>query len=168
MTDDSQRDGTEAGTAAMLYAGAVSGVVLRGTIWVLSAFTVGPVLGFLDTLAVAWSDPREVLFLQAVLTVAAVVAAVLCGLGLQADPARYRRRVRLLGYLFIADAVVYLVPVVTVATMPVDLTTSGWAWFAAAVVGNLGLAGWCVLIIFRARRLRPAPIPQTGLIEIRA
>lgn len=61
MTDDSQRDGTEAGTAAMLFAGAIIGVLLRGTVWVLSAFTAGPILGFLDAFAVGWGDEREVL-----------------------------------------------------------------------------------------------------------
>ncbi len=165
MTDDSQRDGTEAGTAAMLYAGAIAGVVLRGTVWVLSAFTAGPVLGFLDTAAVAWSDERAVLFLQGGLTVVAVVAAVVCGVGLQTDPARYRRPVRLLSYLFIADAVLYLVPIVTAATLPVAVTGSGWALFGVAVVGNLALAGLCVLIAHRSRRLRPAAAPAT-MIEI--
>ncbi len=157
MIDDSRRDGTEAGTAAMLYAGAVTGVLLRGTVWVLSAFTAGPVLGFLDTAAVAWSEPRRVLFWQAVVTVAAVVAAVLCGLGLQTDPGWYRRPTRLLSCLFIADVVLYLVPVVTAATLPVAVSTSGWVLFGVAVVGNLGLAGLCVLIIHRARRLPAAP-----------
>jgi hypothetical protein len=166
MTDDGQRDGTEAGTAAMLYAGAVTGVLLRGAIWVLSAFTAGPVLGFLDTAAVAWSAERDILFLQAVLTVAAVVAAVVCGLGLQTDPARYRRPVRLLGYLFIADAVLYLAPIVTAATLPVPVSTTEWTLFGSAVVGNLALAGLCVLIIHRTRRL-PSSTPPAQLVEIR-
>ena len=162
MTDDSRRDGTEAGTAAMLYAGAITGVLLRGTVWVLSAFTAGPVLGFLDTAAVAWSEPRRVLFWQAVVTVAAVVAAVVCGAGLQTDPARYRPATRVLSYLFIADAVLYLVPVVTAATLPVAVSTSGWVLFGVAVVGNLGLAGLCVLIAHRSRGLRAAPgVPAT-------
>ena len=47
-------DGTESGTAAMLYAGAVTGVLLRGTTWVLRAFTIGPVLGLVDTVAGGW------------------------------------------------------------------------------------------------------------------
>lgn len=163
---DGQRDGTEAGTAAMLYAGAVAGVLLRGTIWVLSAFTVGPVLGFADTAAVAWSSPREILFWQAIVTVGAVVAAVICGLGLQTDPARYRLPVRLLAYLFIADAILYLVPVVTAATLPVPVSTSVWVLFGAAVVGNLALAGLCVLIAHRARRLRPAVVAPGALIDV--
>jgi hypothetical protein len=165
MTDDSQRDGTEAGTAAMLYAGAIAGVLLRGATWVLSAFAAGPVLGLLDSAAVAWSTPREVLFWQAVVTVAAVVAVVICGVGLQTDPARYRLPVRLLAYLFIADTVLYLVPVVTLATLPMPVSTSEWALFGAAVVGNLGLAGLCVLIAHRARRLGPAAAPA-ALIDV--
>jgi len=165
MTDDSQRDGTEAGTAAMLYAGAIAGVLLRGTIWVLSAFTAGPVLGFVDSAAVAWSTPREVLFWQAIVTVAAVVAVVFCGLGLQTDPARYRLPVRLLAYLFIADSLLYLLPVVAAVSLPIPLSTSEWALFGAAVVGNLGLAGLCVLIAHRARRLGPAAAPA-ALIDI--
>lgn len=167
MTDHGQRDGTEAGTAAMLYAGAVCGVLLRGAIWVLSALTAGPVLGFLDQAALAWGDEREILFLQAVLTVAAVVAVVLCGLGLQNDPARYRRPVRVLGYLFIADAVLYLAPIVTAATLGVPFSSREWALFGVTVVGNLALAGLCVLIIHRARRLRPEPAVPVTMIEVR-
>jgi hypothetical protein len=101
---DGQRDGSEAGTPGMLCGGAVAGVLLRGTTWVLSAFTIGPILGFLDLLAGGWATARTALFAQSVLTVAAVVAAVLCGLGLQSDPARYRRPVRLLAALFTAGA----------------------------------------------------------------
>jgi heme/copper-type cytochrome/quinol oxidase subunit 4 len=166
MTDDSQRDGTEAGTAAMLYAGAITGVLLRGAVWVFSAFTAGPVLGFLDTAAVAWSAERDILFLQAVLTVVAVVAAVLCGVGLQTDPARYRRPVRLLAAVFIADVLLYLAPIVTVATLPVPVSDTEWTLFGVAVVGNLALAGLCLLIIHRARRLRPAAVPAATLIEV--
>ena len=55
MTESAQRDGTEAGTAAMLFTGAIAGVLLRGATWFLSAGTIGPVLGFLDTAAVSWS-----------------------------------------------------------------------------------------------------------------
>ena len=165
MTDDGQRDGTEPGTAAMLLAGTVAGVLLRGAVWVLSDFSAGPVLGFLDTAAVAWSSPREVLFWQAIVTVVTVVAVVFCALGLQTDPARYRLPVRLLAYLFIADVVLYLVPVVTAATLPVPVSTSEWALFGAAVVGNLALAGLCVLIAHRARRRGPAAVPA-ALIDV--
>ena len=151
-------DGTEPGTAAMLYAGAVTGVLLRGTTWVLSAFTIGPVLGLVDTVAGGFHPRREMLFAQSVVTVVAVLAAILGGLGLQTDPARTRLPVRLLCLLFIVDALVYLAPVVAVATVGfVEITTSAWALFAVAVVGNLGLAGLAVLIIVRARRPR-APL----------
>jgi len=167
MTESGQRDGTEAGTAAMLCTGAITGVLLRGATWFLSAGTIGPVLGFLDTAAVSWSNRREILFLQALLTVTTVVAAVLGGLGLLTDPARYRRPVRLLCYLLIADTVVYLVPIVTAATLPVDVTTSAWALFAASVLANLALAGLCWLIATRSRRLRPAPTPSELPIQQR-
>jgi hypothetical protein len=167
LSGDSQRDGSEAGTAAMLWGGAVVGVGLRGTTWVMTAFTVGPVLGFLDTAAESWSTRREVLFLQAVVTVAAVVAAVFCGLGMQNDPAAYRRPTRWLSYLFIADAVIYLTPVVMAAMLPVAITTETWALFGAAVVGNLGLAGLCMLIAIRARRVRTVlPVAPPTTIEL--
>jgi len=161
MTQPDQRDGTEAGTAAMLFTGSIASVLLRGATWFLSAATIGPVLGFLDTLAVSWIGSRLTLFLQALLTVAAVVAAVLGGLGLMTDPARYRRPVRVLCYLLIADAVIYLVPIVTAAALPVDVSTSAWALFVASVIGNLALAGLCALAAVRSRRLRPAPAPAT-------
>ena len=164
MTQSAQRDGTEAGTAAMLFTGAVAGVLLRGTTWFLSAATIGPVLGFLDTLAASWIDPRLTVFLQALLTVTAVVAAVLGGLGLMTDPARYRRPVRLLCYLLIADTLIYLVPIVTAAALPVDVTASAWALFGVAVLGNLGLAGLCALIAARSRRVRAALPP--AMVEV--
>ena len=155
--DAGQRDGTEAGTAAMLYAGAIVGVVLRATTWVLSSFTIGPVLGVADLLAGELGDRRVVLFLQAAVTVAAVVGTILGGLGLQTDPARYRLPVRLLCALFILDILVYLTPVVFAATVPaVEFTQAAWAVFAVAIVGNLGLAGLALLVIVRTRRLRPA------------
>jgi hypothetical protein len=167
-----QYDGTEPGTAAMLYGGAITGVLLRGTTWVLSAFTIGPVLGMIDTVAGGFYARRETLFVQAVITVGAVLAAILGGLGLQTDPARSRLPVRLLCVLFIVDALVYLTPLVLVATMGfVEITTSAWALFAVAVVGNLGLAGLAVLIILRTRtrtrsrapRGRPAAVqPPAG------
>lgn len=158
-----QHDGTEPGTAAMLYAGAIAGVVLRGSTWVLSAFTVGPVLGMIDTVAGQFATAREALFVQSVVTVGAVLAAVLGGLGLQTDPARARLPVRLLCVLFILDALVYLAPIVFAATMTyVELTTSAWALFAVAVVGNLALAGLALLVIARTGRpqstVRPEPV----------
>jgi hypothetical protein len=158
-----QRDGSEPGTAALLWTGAIVGVLLRGTTWVLSAFTVGPVLGMIDFVAGEYAPRRDTLFLQALITVAAVLAAVLTGVGLQTDPARYRVAVRALCALFIVDNLLYLGPVVAVVTMDLELTTSAWALFAVAVLGNLGLAGLCVQIIFRSRRLRPAvqPLPAT-------
>jgi hypothetical protein len=159
-----QRDGTEAGTAAMLYAGAVTGVLLRGTTWVLSAFMIGPLLGPIDMLAGALGDRREVLFLQAAVTVAAVVAAILGGLGLQTDPARYRLPVRLLCVLFILDALAYLTPLVIVAGLGfIEVTQSGWALFGVAVVGNLGLAGLSILVLARTRRVRAASEPRPGV-----
>jgi hypothetical protein len=158
-----QHDGTEPGTAAMLYAGAVAGVLLRGTTWVLSAFTVGPVLGMIDTFAGQFSAPRDALFAQAVVTVVAVLAAILGGLGLQTDPAHSRLPVRLLCGLFILDVLVYLTPIVFAATMDfVELTTSAWALFAVAVVGNLALAGLSLLIIVRTRTPAPDPGPTTA------
>ncbi|GAA3343263.1 hypothetical protein GCM10020358_81380 [Amorphoplanes nipponensis] len=158
--DSGQRDGSEPGTAAMLYAGAVAGVLLRGTTWVLSGLTVGPLLGVMDTLAGGWSDRRETLFVQATVTVLAVLAAVLGGLGLQTEPARYRLPVRLLAALFILDALAYLAPLVLAAGWPVvELTTAAWALFAVTVVGNLALAGLALLIIVRSRRVRAAEAP---------
>src|SRR5689334_8102490 len=100
---DDRYEGTEAGTAAMLYAGAITGVLLRGATWLFSGLTVGPVLGVLDLLAGGYSGERTLLFAQAVLTVAAVVTAVFCAVGLQTDPGWYRRPVRLLSWLFILD-----------------------------------------------------------------
>jgi hypothetical protein len=165
--DGGQRDGTEAGTAAMLYAGAIIGVALRGTTWVLSAFTIGPLLGMVDTLAGAFGDHREMLFAQAAVTVAAVVAAILGGLGLQTDPTRYRLPVRLLCVLFILDALVYLTPLVLAATMEfVELTTAAWAVFGVAVVGNLGLAGLSLLVIVRTRRLRSPALQPAATIAV--
>jgi len=163
--DRGQRDGTEPGTAAMLYTGAVVGVLLRGTTWVLSAFTIGPLLGMIDTVAGAWGERREALFVQATVTVAAVVAAALGGSGLQSDPARYRLPVRLLSVLFILDVLVYLTPLVLAATLPVvALTTSAWALFAVTVVGNLALAGLALLILIRSRRLRAAATPPPATV----
>jgi hypothetical protein len=165
--DAGQRDGTEAGTAAMLYAGAIAGVALRGTTWVLSMFTVGPLLGMIDTLAGELGGRREVLFAQAVATVAAVVAAILGGLGLQTGPARYRLPVRLLGVLFIVDALVYLTPLILAATMDfVELTTGAWALFGVAVVGNLGLAGLALLVVVRTGRLRQKALQPTAPITV--
>lgn len=165
IMDAGQRDGTEAGTAGMLYAGAVIGVLLRGTTWVLSAFMIGPLLGAIDLFAGALTDRREALFLQATVTVAAVIAAVLCGLGLQTDPARYRLPVRLLCALFILDALVYLAPLVLIAALDyIEVTRSGWALFGVTVVGNLGLAGLSILVMARTRRVRPAsPQPATPI-----
>ena len=153
--DPGQHDGTEPGTAAMLYAGAVTGVLLRGGTWVLSAFTIGPVLGLVDTLAGEFYSRREALFVQAVVTVGAVLAVVLGGVGLQSDPARFRLPVRLLCGVFILDAVLYLAPIVFAASFEaVQVTTSAWVVFGVAVVGNLGLAGLSLLIIIRCRAPR--------------
>jgi hypothetical protein len=97
--------GTEPGTAAMLYGGAIAGVLLRGTTWVLTA--------------------------------------------------RSRLPVRLLCVPFVLDALGYLTPIVAFADMGfVEITTSAWALFAVAVVGNLGLAGLALLIIIRSRAPR--------------
>src|SRR5690349_8782546 len=123
-TEIDQRDGSEPGTAALLWTGAIVGVLLRGTTWVLSAFTVGPVLGMIDFLAAEYAPRRETLFLQALLTVAAVLATALLGVGLQTDPARHRPAVRLLCALFILDNLIYLGPVVFIAAVDPGLTTS--------------------------------------------
>ena len=151
----------------MLYTGAIVGVVLRAATWVLSAFTIGPVLGLIDTVASAFGDRREMLFAQAVVTVAAVVAAILGGLGLQTDPARYRLPVRLLCALFILDVLVYLAPIVFAASMEfVEFTTAAWAVFGVAVVGNLGLAGLSLLVIVRTRRLRPSALQPAATVAV--
>lgn len=159
-----QRDGSEPGTALLLWTGAVVGVLLRGATWVLSAFTVGPVLGVADLAADGFAHHRELLFAQAVLTIAAVLAAVVTGTGLQTDPARWRRPVRLLCLVFIVDNLAYLTPLVVVVTTGVGLTTPAWGLFGVAVLGNLGLAGLCVQILVRARRLRaPAAEPPVAV-----
>jgi hypothetical protein len=153
--DRGQRDGTEPGTAAMLYIGAIAGVVLRGGTWVASAFTLGPVLGIVDTVAGEYVARREALFVQAIVTLVAVLAAVLGGLGLQTDPASFRWPVRVLCGLFILDAILYLTPIVIAAGFAsIEFTTLAWAVFAVAVVGNLGLAGLSLLIIIRSRAPR--------------
>ena len=151
----------------MLYAGAIVGVLLRGTTWVLSGLTVGPLLGVIDTLAGEFGDRRETLFAQAMVTVLAVLAAILGGLGLQTEPGRYRLPVRLLCGLFILDALVYLAPLVFGASMAfIELTTAQWALFGTAIVGNLGLAGLALLIIIRTRRPRVAapPSPAAAIV----
>jgi hypothetical protein len=145
-----------AGTAAMLYAGAIIGVVLRAATWICTSFTVGPLLGLADLLAGDWA-PREVLFAQAVVTVVAVVAAVLCGLGIQSEPERYRRPVRLLSALFVVDIVLYLVPLIAAAAID-TLTTPAWIVFGVTVVGNLGLAGLAILIGVRAGAAPARPV----------
>lgn len=152
-----QRDGSELGTAGMLFTGAVVGVLLRGATWVLTAFVVGPVFGLFDLLLTDMTSRTVTLFGQAVLTVAAVVVSVLCGLGLLSEPARYRPRVRLLSCLIVVDVLIYLVPVVAAAGYYPELSTRAWWVFGLATVGNLALAGLAVLIAWRARRLRPAP-----------
>lgn len=157
MAED-ERDGATS-AATMLWAGAATGVALRGTTWVLSSLTIGPIFGFLDLVAAGWIGDRSALFWQAVLTIVAVVAAVMCGLGLHAEPARYRWPARGLALLFIVDAIVYLAPLVAFATVDVEFTTPAWALFGAAVIGNLGLAGLSVLILVRTRRPAAAPVP---------
>ena len=56
--------------------------------------------------------------------------------------------------------------VVTVATVPMPVSTSVWALFAVAVVGDLALAGLCVPIAHRARRPRPAVTGAGALIDV--
>ena len=157
MAED-EHEGT-AGAATMLWAGAATGVALRGTIWVLSSLTIGPIFGFLDLVAASYIGHRPALFWQAVLSVVAVVAAVMCGLGLHTEPARYRWPARGLALLFVVDAIVYLAPLVAFATVDVEFTTPAWALFGAAVIGNLGLAGLSVLIVIGTRRPAAATVP---------
>lgn len=145
--------------AAMLWGGAVVAVVLRGAVWVYSGFTLGPVLGFADTLAGLFAGHRDVLFWQSVITVLTVVAAIIGGLGMQSDPARYRWPVRLLAGLFVVDAILYLAPMVALFTVEVPYSTGEWALFVVAVVGNLGLAGLGLLIVLRSARPEAAPAP---------
>lgn len=156
---EDERAGTDS-AATMLWAGAGAGVLLRGATWVLSSLTIGPVVGFLDLVAAGWIGDRTALFWQAVLTVVAVVAALMCGLGLRTEPDRYRWPARGLAALFVLDTVVYLAPVVAFATVDVEVSRSAWALFGAAVLGNLGLAGLSVLIMIRTAR--PAPVPAAA------
>src|SRR5690349_1037072 len=161
-----QHDGTEAGAATMLYIGAIVGVLLRGATWVFSSLTIGPLLGVIDTLAGDYTDRRELLFVQAVVTVVAVLVATLGGLGLQMDPGRYRLPVRLLCGIFILDALVYLAPLVYAAAMTaVELTTFAWVVFGVTIVGNLGLVGLSLLIIIRTRR-QPVVAPQPAQVIV--
>jgi hypothetical protein len=96
-----------------------------------------------------------------------VVAAILGGLALQSDPARFRWPVRLLCGLFILDVILYLTPIVFAAGIgDIEFTTAAWAVFAVAVVGNLGLAGLSLLIIIRSRAPRRVVAGVVGPVTI--
>jgi hypothetical protein len=150
--DAVQHDGTETVTARMLFGGVAAAVVLRGLTWAFSSLTIGPLLGVLDLLLGGRGQANGVQLVQAVLTVAAVAAGLLGAAGLRADPARFRRPVRLLSYVFVGDVVVYLAPVVLVAVINPGLSAPAWLLFAVAAAGNVALAWWAILI---ARRTRP-------------
>lgn len=161
MTDtdpgEEQRDGTDAATARMLFAGTAAAVVLRGLTWAFSSLTIGPLLGVLGAFLGAVGSSRPVLALQAVLTVAAVVVAVVCAAGLRDDPERFRRPVRVLSYVFIADVVVYLAPIVVVVAINPGLSGSAWLLLTVATVGNLALAWLALLISRRTGPVRTVP-----------
>lgn len=151
-----QPDGTDAATARMLFGGTAAAVVLRGLTWAFSSLTVGPLLGVVGALLGAVGSSKPVLFGQAVLTVAAVVVAVVCAAGLRADPQRFRRPVRVLSYVFIADVVVYLAPILVLIAINPGLSGSAWTLLTVATVGNLALA-WLAVVI--SRRTGPVRAP---------
>jgi hypothetical protein len=151
------RDGTDAATARMLFAGTAAAVVLRGLTWAFSSLAIGPLLGAVGALLGAVGSSKPVLFVQAVLTVAAVVVAVVCAAGLRDDPQRFRRPVRLLSYVFIADVVLYLAPIVVLVAINPGLSGSAWLLFAVATVGNLALAWLALLIVRRTGPARTVP-----------
>jgi hypothetical protein len=150
--DAGQRDGTETTTARLLFAGTAATVVLRGATWALSSLTIGPLLGVLDVFFGAIGGSTVVSLVQAVLSVAAIMAAMVCAAGIRNEPARFRRPVRVLAYVFVADVVIYLAPIFVVAAMNPNLTSTAWVLFLLAAVGNVGLA-WLAIVI--ARRARP-------------
>lgn len=153
--DAGQRDGTEPTTARMLFAGTAATVVLRGATWALSSLTIGPLLGVLDVVLGAIGGTTVVSLVQAVLAVAAIIVAMVCAAGVRNEPARFRRPVRVLAYVFVADVVIYLAPIVVVGAMNPKLTLIAWMLFLVAAVGNVALA-WLAIVI--ARRVRPVPV----------
>jgi hypothetical protein len=155
--DAGRSDGTESATARLLFAGTAATVLLRGVIWALSSLTIGPLFGLLDLLLGRFSTSTVVLGLQAVATVAAVIIALVCAAGLRNEPGRFRRPVRILSWVFVADVVVYLAPVVLIVAISPALNGLAWTLFALAAAGNLAL-GWLALII--GRRTRPLPAPS--------
>jgi hypothetical protein len=150
-------DGTDAATAGMLFAGTAAAVLLRGLTWAFSSLTIGPLLGAAGALLGAVGSSKPVLLLQAVLTVAAVVVAVVCAAGLRADPERFRRPVQVLSYVFIADVVVYLAPIVVLVAVVPGLSGSAWLLLAVATVGNVALAGLALVISRRTGPVRSVP-----------
>jgi hypothetical protein len=153
--DAGQRDGTEATTARLLFAGTAAAVVVRGLTWALSSLTIGPLLGVLDLLIGGTGESKAVQAVQAVLTVGAVLTAIVCAVGLRSDPARFRRPIRILSWVFAADVVIYLAPIILVAAINPGLNGLAWSLFALAGVGNVALA-WLALVIARRTRRVPA------------
>jgi hypothetical protein len=153
--DAGQRDGTETATARLLFAGTAATVVLRGLTWALSSLTIGPLLGVLDVFLGAIGGSKVVSLVQAVLCVAAIMVAMVCAAGLRNEPARFRRPIRVLCFVFVADVVVYLSPIVVVAAIDPGLNALSWVLFLIAAVGNVALA-WLAIVI--ARRTRPVPV----------
>jgi hypothetical protein len=156
--DAGQRDGTEGNTARLLFAGTAATVVLRGVTWALSSLTIGPLLGVLDMFVGAIGRSRAVSLVQAVVCVAAVVTAVVCAAGLRHDPARFRRPIRVLAFVFVADVVIYLAPIIVVAAINPGLNTLAWVLFLVAAVGNVALAWLAVVIAGRTRRVPIAAV----------
>jgi hypothetical protein len=131
----------------LLLAGLVLAAVVRGCTWPVTYFYVGPMLGLLDLVL---PTVTAILIIEAVLTGLAALATVFVSAGLAYDPGRYRRAANVLGWIFAADTVLYLVPILAIA--PSRISGAFWWMSLVVVVGaNLALIWLCIAVIRRTR-----------------
>jgi hypothetical protein len=133
------------GISSLLLLGPGLAAVFRGSTWIASVFLVGPTLGLID---LAFPPNYTVIVLESVLAGAALVTAVIVSVGMRTNPGRHRRSANLMAWIFAADAVIYLAPILVLAPFRVS-GLFWWTTLALVAASNLALLCLCITVIRR-------------------
>lgn len=139
----------------LLIGGALLASLLRMLVWLFTYFLVGPVFGVLDVFVWDRFEPlfRPLVVFEVVAGAALVVAAVAVRDLENRHGRPYTREVRLLGVVFLADTIWYVVPIVgMMSSWSSGLTGVEWGVVTGLFLGNLGLGAMSVAILVRCAR----------------
>jgi hypothetical protein len=149
------RDADVAVAKPPVLAAVVLFVALRGVTTLATLLVLWPLLGIAATLVFGTSFFAAAVSAELLFTAIFVVTSAVVAARVRRDPVRWQRAAVQVGWVLLADVVLYLGGVLAVAAAGSNLVS--WTVLPSIIAGNLVLLWLAVRIVRRARALAPPP-----------